>query len=367
MYDYLDTASIDGWISAFLSRNDSFQRDYDRVMSLRQLVSEQTKNKFVAPESVPSNPILDTLEAIELLVKGQAIDKRNHEVVDKISEMFRGLTQKLEDNEPQEAQDATDAAIAQNEMYNKYGVILTNVGSYMDNGIRIINVISPNRIKAYRIFSKDRIESELKNFFQKSWETLKNEKYDTIYMQDHNCDDDWVIRDVSPLLIFKYLFPEFYYDMHGEQILSSISDKKIGNSEPIRNFKPDRDSLLLRIDLRLTKREIMRQLEQHLDIHLIGKITRSRVDKWKYCLMAYDLRKTGLPYPEISEILRHSIVNEGEILSGEEAIENYGKTASKLIDEIVVGDKDSFSEKTIENYAKTAKRLIDDMEYKVLL
>ncbi|WP_420264071.1 hypothetical protein [Candidatus Magnetominusculus dajiuhuensis] len=348
IYDYLDKVSTDGWISAFLSRNSDFILLYDKIMSLRKLNSEkndfllETMRRYTTPERASwSSIIFDTINAATSLTEGQAIDskaieklksKGNEKWRERISDLY-DLENKLKDNDEQQSQIAAECKNAQNEMYNKYGVIITSSYFILANGMRIINVLSPNRISAYRVISNDITNDELHSAYEKEGAALREKPYAYLKLL-HNSDKDGNIRDISPSIIFKYLFPEFYYDMPGEQILSTISDMKIGDSEPVRNFPPQKDSLVVRIDLRLGRDEIMRQIGQYLDIHVIGRKTKNRDDKWKYYLMVYDLYREGHIYAEICEILTRSIrLSKKELgkLFDERNIENYYKNALALI------------------------------------
>lgn len=98
------------------------------------------------------------------------------------------------------------------------------------------------------------------------------------------------------------------------------------------------DCLVLRLDLKYSKKEIERQIDDLLDKWKPKKQDRSRKEKWKYYLIVYDLmkKKPTLSYPKIADMLR----------------EAYPKA------------KKPFNERTCLNWHKQARRLIDEEGYK---
>lgn len=141
-------------------------------------------------------------------------------------------------------------------------------------------------------------------------------------------------ENIRPTLIFGCLFPEYFFELDGAQFYATLLDRETKNAEPIREFPPETDSLILRINLNLPKKEIISQVEEYLDINLIGKETRGRYREWKYYLMVYALYKAGHRYAKICEILTSKLnlpQKERDKFTEERTIENYHKNALALI------------------------------------
>jgi hypothetical protein len=90
--------------------------------------------------------------------------------------------------------------------------------------------------------------------------------------------------------------------------------------------------VVITVDTQRGKDEIKAELNSIIDAVVPRSGTKRRDDKWKYYLIVYDLKKTGLNYPEISLILSESFAEEKNLLDAKN-VENYWKQAHFLIDE----------------------------------
>ncbi|MBF0487208.1 MAG: hypothetical protein HQK98_03520 [Nitrospirae bacterium] len=301
IYDYLDKVSINGWITAFLSRNDIFQRDYDKLMSIENNFAEINDRLFNL-----LNQVIET--------DSVSSDSERKDINNQYNKAFTELRE-------------TNIKI-----YKDYGVRIIRGMPKIINGIRLIDVISQNTVTAYRVFRNKVSQDEINDYFCNMLRKYPTE----VHLCGYNYHEPSIgIENLRPTTIFHTLFPEYTYELTPEQIEATKYDITINNTKPIREFPPERDSLILRIDLNLSKKEIKRQVDEYLDIHFIGKDTRGRLKEWKYYLMVYDLYKAGHRYAEICEILISTLPKlskeELDKFTQERNIEYYHKNALALI------------------------------------
>lgn len=95
-------------------------------------------------------------------------------------------------------------------------------------------------------------------------------------------------------------------------------------------YYPWGDTLLLRVNLERSKEEIEKNLEDILKTYKKRRTSSQRLDKWKYYIIVYDLRKKQMTFKEIADILS-TAYPDNKNLFDERNVEGYYDKACKLI------------------------------------
>ncbi|MEO5357141.1 MAG: hypothetical protein H7844_07575 [Nitrospirae bacterium YQR-1] len=331
-YNHLtEDTTLDCWIAEFLARNKAFQADYDKYLDSAK---KQYHNYLI------------------FQAKFKELNELHNESSIPSTEWYKEFREATESS----SDAACEFKNILDSIYNRYGVIISNIYKTLPNNIRLVKIQLPNRVLAYRVFDKATTTEMLKEFFERVPQKLSKKPGEAFYDIDHNVNQKSnEVENINPLLIFKHLFPQCFYNMRGEKLLATLGmidfkSMQMGDSftdgekllkeedeilKPEREFSPTGNHLVLKIDLTLPRKDIERQIKQHLDINLfINKDSRKHIKKWKYYLIVFDLKKNGKSYSKISTLLMKAYSKDKNVvkLLDEKNIEHYYKEALELIE-----------------------------------
>jgi len=271
-YDYLDTASLDIWVSEFLSRNKEYVNDYNKMVKM-----------------------------------GYSDAYRYHIELYKKYKVFINYSRVVAQNSPKMV--VSDSTFKQLKPFPEFKNLRKYLKSLPELEILDLKTLThlSKPVSAHRIFERSIDVETIRDHVRKMFEFSEKGDYVTAsnmnYSEGLNLDTD----------------------------LESILEEFFGLPDEHSNYFCG-DSLLIAINLKYPKDLIEKEIQKILKLHKKRKEKTFRFDKWKYYLIVYDLKSAypHMSYDKLGDVLQDAYPKHKRTFDAKNC-ENYYKNALYLI------------------------------------